>query len=164
MKTVALLSFSLTTACATAGGAPGACESPGTVELAITAGPLLNPDDRGVPLPTEVRVYALTDASALEQVAFEDAWRGEEALGDGVSLATSLTLYPGETTSDALVPDEEAVALAAVAIVRRPEGRTWCVVVPIEVTACDGHARIALRADEYRIERTGAASPREVFP
>jgi hypothetical protein len=45
-----------------------------------------------------------------------------------------------------------------VAIVRRPAGRTWRVIVPIDASRCGSDAPLPLLVDEYRIERVATES------
>lgn len=142
--------------CAPSAVLPGACERPASLRVAITAGPLLNPDAAGTPLPTEVRLYQVRDRARVEGLAFDDVWQdGDAALGDALVSTEVLTLYPGEPAEAALEASPEAQALAAVAIVRQPAGRAWRVIVPLDA-ACGSTASITLRVDEYRIEREGA--------
>jgi type VI secretion system VasD/TssJ family lipoprotein len=155
----ALTSVSASTlaGCATAPAVGGACERPATLRVAIAAGPLLNPDDTGTPLPTEVRLYQLRDAARVEGLAFDDVWRdGDAALGDARVSTQVITVYPGEPAEGALAASPDAHALAAVAIVRQPAGHAWRVVVPLDDVPCGAAATITLRVDEYRIEREGA--------
>src|SRR5205823_1456737 len=101
----------------------------------------------------EVRVHELRDPALFENAAFEDAWRAEGPLGEAMVSTQSVTLYPGETAAVSLTPSAEARALVGIAIVRRPAGRTWRVIVPMEALPCGASASLALRVDEYRIER-----------
>ncbi len=129
------------------------CAAPAEISVTLASGLLLNPDESGEPLPTEIRVHELRDVALFEQAMFEDAWLAEGELGAAIVSTQSVTLYPGESAALTLTPSTEAHALAGVAIVRRPAGRTWRVIVPIETLPCGATASLALRVDEYRIER-----------
>lgn len=138
--------------------APSSCERPGTLEVALESGALLNPDAEGHALPTEVRLYRLRQPRAFETVAFDAIWQSEtEALGDALVGSDSLTLYPVETARTELLLGPDVTALAAVAIVRQPAGRTWRAVVPVEALPCGARASVRFHVDEYRIERAARA-------
>lgn len=143
--------------CAEALPPSSVCERPAALDVSLVSGPLLNPDASGVPLPTEVRVLALRDAAPLASATFDDAWQPSGALEAAIVSTQAVTLYPDEQTHLALAPDAEVHALAALAIVREPAGRTWRVVVPVEELPCGASATLALRVDEYRIERADGA-------
>jgi type VI secretion system VasD/TssJ family lipoprotein len=130
-----------------------ACAAPASLDVELASGPLLNPDESGAPLPTEIRVHQIRDASGFANAPFEDAFALEGTLEDSVVSSRTATLYPGETTTLALTPSPEATAIVGMAVVRRPAGRTWRVIVPIGALPCGEHAALSLRVDEYRIER-----------
>lgn len=131
----------------------GVCEAPAEVAVTLVSGALLNPDESGAPLPTEVRLVELRDPALVENTSFEDAWAPAAPLSDAIVSTQVVTLYPGETAALALTPSPETRALVGIAIVRRPAGRTWRVIVPMETLACGSHTTLPLRVDEYRIER-----------
>lgn len=136
------------------------CATPAELHVTLASGDFLNPDESGAPLPTEVRVLELRDAAPLESASFEDTWVAASPLAESIASTTSVTLYPGETATVDVHPGAEILALALVAIVRQPAGRTWRVVVPLEGLPCGASATLPLRVDEYRIERaTEAPAP-----
>ncbi len=142
--------------CGAAPAATLACETPATIEVAVEAGPLLNPDAEGHALPTEVRLYRVRDASAFATLPFETVWQSDaEALGDALLGVDSITLYPGEA-SGALVPSHDARALVAMAIVRQPAGHTWRTIIDLADLPCGATSHVRLRVDEYRIERASS--------
>ncbi len=149
-----VLAFALGAGCAEAIPPADACVTPAEVTVTLASGALLNPDESGSPLPTEIRVHVLRSTPALEGALFEDAWAPSDALGESIVATQSTTLYPGETTSLVIAASDEGVALAGIAIVRRPAGRAWRVIVPIDDLACGARTTLALRVDEYRIERS----------
>jgi type VI secretion system protein VasD len=129
------------------------CETPAEVHVTLSSGSLLNPDESGIALPTEIRVLALRDATLFENGTFDDAWAPAAPLAEAILASQSVTLYPGETAELAIAPTAETTALVGIAIVRRPAGRTWRVIVPIEALPCGASAQLPLHVDEYRIER-----------
>lgn len=152
-------------ACASGPEARAECGEAPPIALTIEATSRVNPDAGGHALATELRIYQVRDASALEMASFEDVWQGAEGvLGPALLSQETLTIYPGETLSRELRPADEASAIVAVVIVRQPAGRTWRAVVPMTrseaseascpVTTPD---RLLLRLDDYRIE---AITPR----
>lgn len=149
-----LVALALAGCAGTLAAAP-VCERPASLDVALASGPLLNPDPSGTPLPTEIRVLALREPDALASATFEDAWQPSGALAAAIVSTEVVTLYPGESAHVAIAPGAEVHALAALAIVRQPAGRTWRVVVPVEELPCGSDATLALRVDEYRIEREG---------
>ncbi len=141
-------------ACAEALPPDTVCEAPAQVHVTLASGALLNPDTSGAPLPTEVRIVGLRDPGAFENVSFDEAWTPPAPLADTIVATESVTLYPGESAALDVHPSADTRSLAAVAIVRRPAGRTWRVLVPVAALPCGSAATLALRVDEYRIERT----------
>lgn len=149
----------LASGCGATPSAGTVCALPASIEVAVESGPLLNPDASGRPLPTEVRLYRVRDTTPFETVTFEALWQSDaDALGASLLGVESVTVYPGETTTSTIVPEPEAQAIVAMAIVREPAGRTWRTVVDVESMACGASAHLRLRVDEYRIERTSLAS------
>lgn len=141
------------------------CAAAAPIALTIDASPRMNPDAGGHALPTELRLYQVRDARALDAASFDDVWRDASAvLGDALLSEESLTLYPGDRLERELRPEDEATSIVAVVIVRQPAGRTWRAVVPMTRTSASGEAcptlrpgRVLLRLDEYRVE---AITPR----
>ena len=166
-STVLALALLALPGCASSPETRPECADPPPLALTIEATPRLNPDVEGRALPTELRVYQVRDASALEMASFEDVWQGGEAvLGDDLVSAETLTIYPGDRLERALRPAEDTAAIVAVVIVRQPAGRTWRAVVPMtRPEPGEGHCpapepgRLVLRLDDYRIE---AITPRRI--
>lgn len=151
--TRALLMATLLLGCAEALPAAATCEAPAEITVHVASGMLLNPDESGVPLPTEIRIHEINDTALFESALFEDAWEPSGPLGESIVSTRTVTLYPGETVDAAWTPSPDARALVGVAIVRRPAGHTWRVIVPVDALPCGSNAAVALRVDEYRIER-----------
>jgi len=141
------------TGCAEALPVDATCAAPADIRVHLASGALLNPDEQGQPLPTEVRVLELRDAASFESLSFEDAWTPAPAIEAAIVSTRSVTLYPGETSELAVQPSPDTRALVGIAIVRRPAGRTWRVIVPVEAVPCGSSAALAWLVDEYRIER-----------
>ena len=77
-----IASVLLATGCATV---RPSCKVPELVELEFESSDQLNPDERGRPLPTELRVYQVTQLSELEHAAFDDIWENaKDTLGPTV--------------------------------------------------------------------------------
>jgi type VI secretion system protein VasD len=123
---------------------------PAAMDVQITAAGRVNPDETGQPLPTVFRLYLLGSAAKAEAAAYEDLYRGAEALGEDVLAADELVLSPGETARKRIAADKPARALLVVGIFRRPSGTSWRAIVPI----AKGRPRaVSLRAEDYRVER-----------
>lgn len=155
----AALALLLASGCGASPVVGAVCEVPASIEIAVESGPLLNPDASGRPLPTEVRLYRVRDASAFDTLTFDAVWRSDaEALGAAMLGVDAITVYPGETATSAVAPEPDARAIVAMAIVREPAGHTWRTVVAVDDLRCGAPARVRLRVDEYRIERASLAS------
>lgn len=162
---LALALSSLGAACAGGPEARPECAPPSPIALTIEATPRLNPDAEGHALPTELRLYQVSEASALDMASFEDVWESPaDVLGPALLSEESLTIYPGERVQRSLRPEDEAIAIVAVVIVRQPAGRTWRAVVPMSRRNASEDScpvldpgRLLLRLDDYRIE---AITPR----
>ena len=100
--------------CAEALSAAQVCETPAEIQVTLASGALLNPDESGAPLPTEVRVLELRDPTLLENTVFEDAWAPAAPLSDTIVSTQSVTLYPGETAALAITFPFNLIASAAV--------------------------------------------------
>jgi len=129
----------------------GGDDKPSPVDVTITAGQRLNPDERGEALPTMFRLVLLGSAAKAEGASYEDLYRGtKEALGEDVLAADEVVLSPGETTTRRIVGEKPARALLVLGVFRRPSGTSWREIVPIE----RGRPRaVAFRAEDYRVER-----------
>ncbi len=118
----------LTAIGATACGAsaPEACELPEQGSLTVTGTAQLNPDAKGRPLPTSVRIYQVAGLTRSETATFEQLWRSpEDALGETLLVSDQVTVYPRQRLRREFERDPAATHLIAVAIVRRPQRRTW---------------------------------------
>ena len=165
---IALICGALTTtqfACGAGLPEASTCPTRAPASLRIVATDHMNPSTRGEGLATELRLYQLRDARALDGHSFEDLWhQGGAALGESLVSEETLTVYPGETTAHPLTLQDGALYLGAVVIVRQPEGRSWTTVTPLTDTisregnqptnheGCPAAPAITLRIDGSRIE------------
>jgi type VI secretion system protein VasD len=108
-------------------GSQPTCKVPDLVELEIETSDRVNRDEKGESLPTVIRLYQLSDLSALQQAAFEDVWeRGDEVLGaTKVGAPIEYTLFPGQIMVQRFKRSPEADFLIAVGVFRRPVGGSW---------------------------------------
>lgn len=164
-RTAIFVLASLALGCASTPEPRPECGDPPPIALTIEATPRMNPDAEGRALPTELRLYQVRDASALEMSSFEDVWQdAPTVLGDALLSEETLTVYPDDRLTRELRPSPEAQAIVAVVIVRQPTGRTWRAVVPMTRAEASEEScpalepgRLLLRLDDYRIE---AITPR----
>lgn len=164
-RTITIAAALLGLGCASAPEARPTCGEPPPIALTIEATARMNPDAEGNALPTELRIYQVRDASALDMASFEDVWQdGAGVLGDALLSEETLTVYPTDRIARELRPSPDAQALVAVVIVRQPAGRTWRALVPMtrapaseEICPSLHPGRVLLRLDDYRIE---AITPR----
>ncbi len=132
--------------------------TPAPIDLTITAGKQLNPDEEGHSLPTSIRIYQLKTGRKIEAAEFEQVYRKEkETLGEDLLRMDELTLSPGEKVRKLVPRDAAARALAAVAVFRRPSGERWRVIAPLS----EGRTpSISLTVEDYRVERTDMTPPK----
>lgn len=121
--------------------------------VAIAAAERLNPDERGQSLPTVLQIYQLSSTGRLEGAEFEQLYRGaRETLGPELLRLEEVTVTPGVAVERRVERDGAARAVAVVALVRRPSGKSWRVVVPLPPKARRGDV-LRVRVEEYRVER-----------
>jgi type VI secretion system protein VasD len=141
--------------------APAACDKPEPVKIAVSASERVNPDDKGAPLATVVRLYQTKGIDKLQLASFDDLLdRDKDALGDEMLSVQEITINPGERAAPQLVRNPDATYLVAVALFRRPTALTWRAVKKLPAPdpqychAKDPLARstIALGLDDNRIE------------
>ena len=103
-----------------------ACPVPSDVQLEIEASDRVNPDEQGRSLPTRLRLYQLTDLSALEHASFDDVWaRPQEVLAGAVLQNEELVIYPGQVLVHRVKRNDRADYIVGVAVFREPEGEGW---------------------------------------
>lgn len=127
-------------------------DAPGRLRVELEASRRLNPDDQGESLPTSVRLYQLAatgraEAAELTQLLADP----KEALGPDLLGAEELVLQPGDRVVRAVAREKGARALLVAAVVRRPAGTAWRQIVELPARGRD--LEVALRVDEYRVER-----------
>jgi type VI secretion system protein VasD len=126
--------------------------APAPIEVTITGDAKMNPDDRDQSLPTVVRLYQLRSAGKLENAEFDQMYRQpKEVLGEDLIVVEEVVLAPGATVRRQLDRDRAAKVLVAVAVVRRPSGKTWRAVADLPPPA--DRLDVAFVVDGYRIRR-----------
>jgi len=114
------------------GEAPKACEAKNPV-LTISASERSNASTGGQGRPVQVRIYQLKSDARLKNAKFEEIWQG-----DAAALQTELvkmdeyTVYPGQTKQVTVTPSPDARTLAAVALFREPQGKSWFLTYDLE--------------------------------
>lgn len=101
-------------------------DAPVQVQLLAASQPVLNPDEDGVPWPTNLRVYELKHGADLQSLEFEVVYRErEKAFGDKFIRAHEYTVFPARQTrwTFELSPDTEHIV--TVGLFRRPFGDAW---------------------------------------
>lgn len=139
---------------------PAPCTVP--VEVALQATGRLNPNERGVSLPTRVRVYRLKGADRIEEADFGEVWeKSEEVLAEDLLGVQELTLFPSAAERLELPLEPETKFLAGVAIFRHPSGSQWRAILPLPPSPrlCAEYGgggapapAVVFRFDGYRVE------------
>ena len=148
------------------------CVLPNPV-LTMTASDRVN-ENAGQGRPVQVRLYQLKSDARLQSAKFEDVWQN-----DAATLATDLvkvdeyTLFPGETKSVKVARHPEAQNLAAVALFREPQGKSWFLTYDLappkkEPPCPPSEPRLSVWVDRMQIEdgqgRAAAGDAREAEP
>ncbi len=129
----------------------GGERAPAPVDVTVTAGARLNPDDAGQSLPTVVRIYQLKGTSKAENAQYEDIYRRDkEALGDDLLQVDEVVLSPGDTARKTVPGDKGARAVMVVGVFRKPSGNGWRIITELPKGKA---APLQFRAEDYRIER-----------
>jgi len=150
-----------------------ACSLPAPL-LAITASENANASG-GQGRPVQVRVYQLKTDARLLSAGFEDVWRNDAVYFAGDLLKVEeYTVYPGQTKQVKIARSPEAQSLAAVALFREPQGKSWFVAYELAAPRKDApcppaEPRIAVWVDRMQIEDgqgrpTGTESPASEMP
>jgi type VI secretion system VasD/TssJ family lipoprotein len=142
------------------------CAVPHAIELEIETSDRVNADAAGQSLPTVLRVYQLSDVSALQMSSFKDMWEHpKETLGGALQGADEFTMYPGQIAVRHLERNPKANYVMGFAIFRNPIGAAWRTLeeLPLPGDPCREHhdaraaprladLRIRMFLEEYRIE------------
>jgi type VI secretion system VasD/TssJ family lipoprotein len=81
----------------------------------------------------QVRLYQLKSDARLVTAKFDDIWQNSATTLDTDLLKVEEhTIYPGETKLVKVVRNPEAQSLAAVALFREPQGKSWFVTYELE--------------------------------
>lgn len=138
----------LAAGCASAG--PGGGATPGPIQLKVTAGPRLNPDEYGNSLPTAVRVYQLKGAGKTGSADLGALLREpKEVLGEDLLAMEEVFVEPGGSADKTVAREKDARVALVVAVVRRPSGDAWKIVY--ELPSGGKPSVIDVSVDEYRI-------------
>ncbi len=162
----------LSTGCG--GGQKPSCKVPDALVLEIETSDRVNTNEAGQSLPTVLRVYQLTDISALEMASFDDVWtKAEQVLGDTLAGSVEITIFPGQRTVQRLTRNPQAFFIVAAAVFRRPAGTSWRTIQelppPGDPCAETGKAtagerlkalRVRVYLEDYRIESVSNFRPR----
>jgi len=133
-----------------------ACALPNPL-MTMTASDRVNAS-AGQGRPVQVRLYQLKSDARLQSAKFEDVWQN-----DAATLATDLvkvdeyTLFPGETKSVKVTRSPDAQNLAAVALFREPQGKSWFLTYDLapakkEAPCPPSEPRLSVWVDRMQIE------------
>lgn len=115
--------------CACTSGAGVVCEDKEKKSILIHSSKEINQSIVGEALPINIRIHQLSSLSELQQMNFEDMWkRAEQSLPNTLLWTEEFTLYPEESSTINVIRERDARYLAIVALVRRPQGRSWIAV------------------------------------
>ncbi len=105
---------------------PPPCTGPEPISVMLKAGEPMNPDDTGKSFPTIVRVYLLKSAGILETASADELLRGDrELLGSELLDMQEVTVKPASYERLSFKRQDNARAVAVVALFRAPVGNTW---------------------------------------
>jgi type VI secretion system protein VasD len=111
---------------------PTACQ-PTIPVLSVSASDRINPSAAGQPRPVQLRVYQLKSDAKLVTAKFEDIWQNDAAaLEPDLVKVDEYTVFPGETKVLKVSRNADAHNLAAVALFREPQGKTWFLTYELE--------------------------------
>ena len=140
------------------------------VGLTVVASPRLNPTTDGESRPVLMRIYQLKEDNRLQNAAFDDVWKDDKAsLGDDVVMRDEVYVYPESRTNMKFVRNPDAQYVAAAALYRGYQGKSWfvsfelppapgkgdCTIQGCEDDACKGPnlaPRFVLWVDGARVE------------
>jgi type VI secretion system protein VasD len=140
------------------------------IGLSVVASPRLNPTSDGEPRPVLLRIYQLKDDNALQNTSFDELWKDDKAaLGEDVMMKDEVYAYPESLTIMKFVRNPEAHFVAAAALYRGHQGKSWflsfelppapgmgdCMLEACEGDACKGpnlKPRFVLWVDGVRVE------------
>ncbi len=118
----------------------------------------VNSDTSGQGRPVQVRVYQLKSDAKLQGAQFNEIWQNDAKVLEGDLVKSSeYTLYPGETKLVKVERSAEAHSLAAVALFREPQGKSWFITYDLQAPKPEGpcgpaEPHLALWLDRMQIE------------
>ena len=131
------------------------------VNLAIHAGPDLNPGTDGAANPTVLRIYQLGSASGLNNAEFFPVYNADTAtLGPDLIRRDDVPLNPGATRTMTLNPGESVHAIGFFAGLRDFQSETWRASADIPphqtttITVTLGKAGIAVQTQTAPVKRS----------
>jgi type VI secretion system protein VasD len=102
--------------------------------VSISASDRVNSSSGGQGRPVQLRLYQLKSDARLVTAKFDDIWQNSAVTLDSDLLKVEEhTIYPGETKLVKVARSPEAQSLAAVALFREPQGKSWFVTYELEV-------------------------------
>jgi type VI secretion system protein VasD len=123
---------------------------PAPMKLSLDASARLNPDERGRPLPTVVRVYQLKNMIKMESADFQDLFRRDkEILGEDMIQVDEIEVPPGGQVRKILPREKDSRYVAIAALFRRPAGFSWRSIM--ELPKPSREAELSFQLDEYRV-------------
>lgn len=142
------------------------CPVPNPV-LTISASDQVNAN-AGHGRPVQIRIYQLKNDGRLQTAKFEDVWQNDKtAFADDLVKVDEYTVFPGETKSVKVARVPEAQNLAAVALFREPQGRSWFLTYDLTSVKkegiCPPEPKLSVWVDRMQIEdgqgRAGGDAP-----
>jgi type VI secretion system protein VasD len=136
--------------------APAPCPASDPV-VSISASDRVN-SSAGEGRPVQVRLYQLKSDARLATAKFEDIWQDSAAtLKEDLLKMEEHTVYPGETKLVKVARNPEAQNLAAVALFREPQGKSWFVTyelqAPRKEPPCSAkEVRVSVWLDRMQVE------------
>jgi type VI secretion system protein VasD len=92
----------------------------------------LNPDESGNPLPVVLRIYQLKDKEGIEEAEFKSLWKEDaKVLKESLLDRQEVTIFPGAGHQIQIALKKETNYLMAMALFRKPDGKTWRRIVPV---------------------------------
>lgn len=129
-----------------------------TLHLDLEARAALNPDEDGMPLATDVRVYQLKDRQAFDKADYATLQADAHSVLSAALLAERDTpVRPGSTASLDMPLDEKAQFVAVVAQFRTPDARKneWRLVLTRDELDPEKARTLVLEGDAMTLKSPG---------
>ena len=106
--------------------------SPTVVDLTVSAGPEVNPNNLGKAAPIVVRVYQLVSPSRFDKADFFQLFnQDQDFLNTDLVTRDDFLLKPGETKTMTLTPSDPVKVLGVLATYRDFQHATWRTTLPV---------------------------------